>query len=158
MSYWSNELYEAEKGKLSRILKFLLNFPRDDVITTYKWNCVLCQWGSLSNLLTNFRNVVLHEGFVGFMSAKVACQILKKFEGDNILVRFSLSRPELLAIDYSCKSVIVHERKPPQVDISFFLRDTLKGKDVVPVKLVWEKLDKINTIEDYMLNPVWELS
>lgn len=146
--HW-NIAKREEKESLNRVLSFLLNFPQDNLVTTYKWDAFLGQWGSFTNLLDNLRLVALQPGFLGVMNGKQAEMLLSSLpQGQEFaLIRFS-SSSKTLSIAYMSSSGVRHERKPPLVDLQQFLRRSLENRSLVPMTLRWDKISELQTLED----------
>eukprot|EP01127_Copromyxa_protea_P004683 TRINITY_DN14512_c0_g1_i1.p1 TRINITY_DN14512_c0_g1~~TRINITY_DN14512_c0_g1_i1.p1 ORF type:complete len:388 (-),score=38.12 TRINITY_DN14512_c0_g1_i1:156-1319(-) len=153
---WRAKLNDDEEEKLRVVLGFLLNFPNDGIVTTYKWDVLLSQWGSFPNLLDNLRYVALRPGFLGVMNGKQAEELLTSFPGNNILIRFS-SSTKSLSIAYNIRTAIKHERKPPLVNLIQFLQNALLDKAMIPLSLQWDKIRHIKTLEDCVKTPVSSL-
>lgn len=148
--HWRPKIVDKnEKESLKIVLSFLLNFPKDELVTPFKWDVFLGQWGSFSNLLENLRFVALQPGFCGVMNGKQAEQVLTSLPSDSdyALIRFS-SSSQTLSVAYTSSTGVRHERKPPMVDLRHFLRSSVKNKSFVPMSLRWDKINEMRSIED----------
>lgn len=158
LEHWRSRLDNSEKEEMAlrNVLNFLLNFPSDGLVTPYKWDILLGQWGNFNNLLDNLRHVALRPGFLGVMNGRQAEELLTSLSGDFALIRFS-SNSKTLSVAYTSQSLVKHERKPPTLDILQFLKSILKGKTLVPYSLMWDKINQLKTIEDCVKTPVAKL-
>lgn len=152
MSHWRPKIVDKqEEQTLAKVLNFLLNFPQDGLVTTFKWDVFLGQWGAFNNLLDNLRFVALQPGFLGIMNGRQAEQVLTSLPsnpGDAYaLIRFS-SSSKTLSIAYMADSTVRHERKPPLVDLRQFLQSALKNRSLVPMSLNWYKISELQSLED----------
>jgi hypothetical protein len=59
-----------------QFLKLFINFPKDDIITTWKWNLMLVLFGPFDNWEKTFREFALSAGFMGVMNRIRAQEIL----------------------------------------------------------------------------------
>eukprot|EP01127_Copromyxa_protea_P022645 TRINITY_DN8244_c0_g1_i1.p1 TRINITY_DN8244_c0_g1~~TRINITY_DN8244_c0_g1_i1.p1 ORF type:complete len:391 (+),score=23.61 TRINITY_DN8244_c0_g1_i1:154-1173(+) len=153
LRHWEEQIRDRDEERaIIMALNFFLDFPQEGMVTTYKWDVFLVQWGIFSNLLDNLRLVALQPGFLGVMNGKQAEQVLSSLRGDYALIRFS-SSSKTLSVAYTTRSRVVHERKPPGVDLGQWLREVFKRHRLVPMSLLWDKLDELRRLEDYVKIP-----
>jgi len=103
-------------NKMNSFFSYFLNFPRDNIITTFKWHVFISLFGPFDHFMDNFENYVLGKGFCGFINRLYAKQILEKYP-NHILIRFSRTEPTCLAITYWDRrtNTIVHTTNGPHL-------------------------------------------
>ncbi|KAL6056733.1 Villin headpiece domain containing protein [Balamuthia mandrillaris] len=90
----------GDRQQLHHHLTHFLNFPKDDTVTTYKWDLLTRLFGPYDDLLDNFLRFVLGQGFLGLINRIKAEEILKSHR-KKVLIRFSRTAPSSLAFSYS---------------------------------------------------------
>mmetsp|Transcript_10953 Transcript_10953/g.14637 ORF Transcript_10953/g.14637 Transcript_10953/m.14637 type:complete len:562 (+) Transcript_10953:36-1721(+) len=104
--------------------RFFVNFPRDDMLTTYKWAVITDQFGPFEEFVDNFRTFACRNGFLGLINCVEAEEHLT---GPNtFLLRFSRKEPEKLTFSFKVVNssqalVCRHKRKPCGVPIREFI-------------------------------------
>lgn len=98
---------KTETIQLMRFHHLYLNLPRDDYMTTYKFNMFISALGPWDCLLENFRRIVLGPGFAGFINREQARLLISnhfnsnEHHGDMLplyILRFSRTQPDRLVI------------------------------------------------------------
>jgi len=139
-------------GDVCRTIKFFLNFPVDNMVTTYKFHLLMCHWGPLSSLIQNLNKFALRHGFLGLINAIQASEILKTYSSPRILMRFSRLEPEKLTISFSDSyGKVHHSRKPVDIQIDTYLSRNMRinRPHFVPKHLDWLELESKKTALDY---------
>lgn len=86
-----------------KYLEHLFNFPRDDIITVFRFHTMACLYGPYNKIPENFNRFVMKEnsGFVGLMNTvgaeQLLTQLLPSLEHNTVLIRFSRREPEMFA-------------------------------------------------------------
>ncbi len=136
----AGDLDDVVEKELHAFLRVFLNFPEDNVMTTYKFDLLDQTLGPMTHLVQNFRAIVLRAGFVGLVNRETANEMIGRFfnHGNNknlgrpiFVLRFSRTRPHLLVATFGV-------RKPKKIDVTHRLLDrkTLGGKSKRPVEEV----------------------
>lgn len=143
------ECYEKDSElALWACIKFMINFPKDDIITPYKFHLLICHFGPLSELVNNILTYCIKGGgFVGYVNMYGARDILLGKSNDYFLIRFSRKEPTNLTITYNCSS---NTRKPHQISLKKFLEQHNFRKPI-PDKIALKELKKM-TLNDYACN------
>lgn len=126
--------------ELQAFLRVFLNFPEDDVMTTYKFDLLDQTLGPMTHLVQNFRTIVLGAGFVGLVNRETANEMIGRFfnHGNNknlgrpiFLLRFSRTKPHQLV-------ATIGVSKLTTIDVTHRLLDraTLGGKGNPPAEAV----------------------
>jgi hypothetical protein len=89
----------ADSGRVDSFFVYLLNFPQDNVVTTYKWHVFVSLFGPMEKFFDNFEKYIMGRGFCGFINRLYATQLLKDHP-KHLLIRFSRTEPTSLAISY----------------------------------------------------------
>lgn len=91
-------------------LQQVLDFPRDGVITPYKWHVFTSLFGPWKTLKPNFGRFVLGGGFAGCISRQMCESILKKLPPKSVIMRSSRTHASMLVLSYraSKRSSFVH--------------------------------------------------
>lgn len=148
-------------------LRYFLNFPVDDMVTTYKWNALMQLFGPPDAFLNNFSAYGLGQGFLGLTNRINAYEILSvKPESRIVLIRLSRTEPEFLAFSYkNSRGEIGHQvNKGPDgqaIPIKRFLEHKFPGYSLVAERLdiasiLGKSLDSTlcdyaNASQDYIL-------
>jgi len=98
----SEEFHESAEFMF---FEYCINFPRDNVITAYKWHCIVNQFGPLSFMKKNFHKFAVNGGFVGVVNSIQAAEILQLETVGTTLVRFSRLQPELATFSIKLNDV-----------------------------------------------------
>jgi len=131
---------------------FFVNFPRDDLLTVYKWSVIIDQFGPYEHFAKNFSTYACNEGFLGLINSVEAEDHLS---GVNMfLLRFSRKEPEKLTI--SCKlringrTVVRHRRKPLETSISSFIAQHFNASHFRPVqKKLEHTATRLERLDEY---------
>ena len=81
-------------------LRAVLDFPRDGMITPWKWNAFVNILGPWKLIEPNFRRYVLGGGFVGYISRAHCETLLRGLAPKTVILRGSRSHPSMLAMSY----------------------------------------------------------
>jgi len=137
---------------MSSCLKFFLNFPKDDIITPYKWNILNCQWGPFPVLFQQIQEYAIKPGFVGLVTPSTAETLLSAIPGTHYLLRFSKAVPKTLTLSVR-GSNIWHFRKPLNQPISK-LFERFQQNPALPIResLDCVKLQKTDSLSQYVAN------
>ncbi|MDP2437916.1 MAG: hypothetical protein Q8P67_19410 [archaeon] len=113
---------------------FFLNFPRDNFMTTYKWDMITKQFGPYSLFFDNFVQFGCGNGFIGLVNSVKADEVLNKKPGSYVF-RFSRKEPEKLTLSYCTSSSglpqVFHRRKPHEISLQKFLESILQSRSHV---------------------------
>jgi hypothetical protein len=88
---------------MHKYLAHLFNFPRDNLMTVYRFRVLNKLFGPYQQISQNFRTIVMTEGcgFVGLMNKvgaeETLTQLLPKLKNNTVLIRFSRCLPEFFA-------------------------------------------------------------
>lgn len=88
---------------MHKYLAHLFNFPRDNLMTVYRFRVLNKLFGPYQQISQNFRNIVMSDGcgFVGLMNKvgaeETLTQLLPKLKNNTVLIRFSRCLPEFFA-------------------------------------------------------------
>ncbi|MDP2437800.1 MAG: hypothetical protein Q8P67_18825 [archaeon] len=124
-----------------QFLRYFLNFPVDDMVTTYKWNTLTRLFGPYREFATNFSTYALTQGFLGLTNRINAYEILTLKHTRRVLViRLSRTEPEYLAFSYkNSKGEIGHQvnkdKSGQPIPIGVFLKQRFPGYERVDEKL-----------------------
>ena len=93
-----------------RHLRHHVCFPGTSMVTTFRYNVLMCQFGHFASFCENFENYALQKGFVGCVNAIGAQTILSNYLNfrlrkglpliDCVIIRYSRTVPETLT--YTC--------------------------------------------------------
>jgi len=88
-----------EPQRFRDFLAYFVDFPREDLVTTYRFQVLLSLFGPLDLLGQRFAAYVLGRGFVGLVNTVKAEELFCEMRpsADTVLIRFSRQEPELLA-------------------------------------------------------------
>lgn len=91
-------------------LQQVLDFPRDGVITPYKWHVFTSLFGPWKTLKPNFERFVLGGGFAGCISRQSCESLLKQLPPKTVIMRSSRTHASMLVLSYraSRRSSFVH--------------------------------------------------
>jgi len=76
------------------LFEYAINFPRDNLITAYKWHCLNSQFGPFEELKANFIRFSSTGGFIGVVNTIQAAEILAQESVGTTLIRFSRLQPD----------------------------------------------------------------
>jgi len=143
---------QHDSGRFRDIFQFFVNFPRDDMMTTYKWAVIINQFGPFDQFVCNFQEFACGNGFLGLINCVEAEEHL---QGPNtFLLRFSRKEPEKLTFSFkvtNASHVVVchHKRKPCGVPIrQFIVRHFDKAFSPVQ-KHLGKKVTQIDRIDQF---------
>jgi len=141
----------ANQEKFKDVFKFFVNFPRDNQLTTYKWNVVVSQFGPIPSFYQNFLRFACGDGFLGLINSVKAEEELADQVGFYLL-RFSRKEPAKLTLSYcqyssrTRKPTVYHRRKPNTMPLEQFLERALRFR-TTPFKPVPKAFDINATTE-----------
>eukprot|EP00727_Mastigamoeba_balamuthi_P001780 m51a1_g116 hypothetical protein (475) ;mRNA; f:356578-358700 len=131
----------AADDRFARHLSHYVNFPRDNILTTYRFNVLLSLFGPFRLLANNFQRFVLCPGFLGLINMikaeEILVQLLPQLRRNTVLIRFSRRQPEFLAftsIDVRSGRVEHRrnvDREGRSVPIAKYLERAFPGYDLV---------------------------
>jgi len=139
-------------------LHYFVNFPADDMMTTYKWNLLIRLFGPYDDFAKNFRNIVLKQGFLGLINRIKAQELLAmdKHKSCVLVLRFSRTEPEFMAVSYKDeKGQIRHslnrDEKDPKKPIAlpYYLRTKFHGFAFVDQKVNVRRQGEKRNLNDY---------
>jgi hypothetical protein len=89
----------TNSSRFQLYLRHFLNFPRDNLATTYRFHVLVSLFGPLPDLTRNFERYVLGRGFLGLANLVKAEEVLRRVASrrNTIVIRFSRRMPTLLA-------------------------------------------------------------
>ena len=126
-------------------LRYLVNFPMDDVITAFKFNQLICLFGS-NDFMQNFQQITETTGFCGLINRIQACEILNESPHPRpILIRLSRTEPQFLAFSYKnatgkiCHSINRDKNGRP-IKVDEFIRSRFTGCQFVDKQLDIQKI------------------
>jgi len=75
----------CSKYRFKQFLSYFVNFPDDNLMSTYKWNLLMRLFGPYDNFIVNFSKVAFGQGFVGLVNRIQAQEILTlQYEKKNV--------------------------------------------------------------------------
>jgi len=132
---------------------YFLNFPQDNMVTTYKWEVLTRLFGPYDNFMENFKTYVLGKGFLGLINRICAEEILKE-NPKCVLMRLSRTYPTCLAFSFRREDdKFDHYTNNPVWNSYPPFKDTRKSsqmKENIPIK---EFLQKVFFDKGYQLVP-----
>mmetsp|Transcript_32600 Transcript_32600/g.81714 ORF Transcript_32600/g.81714 Transcript_32600/m.81714 type:complete len:348 (-) Transcript_32600:3268-4311(-) len=91
-------------GKLSaafvQYLEYFLNFPKDGLVTTYKWSRIVSLFGPFPRFVRNFLRFAMGWGFIGLISRLRATWLLQHSPRCSVVIRLSRTHPGYVAFTY----------------------------------------------------------
>jgi hypothetical protein len=132
---------------------FFVNFPRDNMMTTYKWTVIIDQFGPFDEFPSNFKKYGCGFGFLGLMNCVEAEEHLTA--PNMFLLRFSRKEPEKLTFSFKIMNgahgvVCRHKRKPCGVPISLFINQHFNPRRFFPVeKRLEDHATQLDNLEQY---------
>lgn len=116
-------------------LHHFLNFPKDDLMTTYRFHVLVSLFGPLQDVTRNFEHYVLGEGFLGLVNMIKAEEVFRELmpSVNTVLIRFSRQRPTYLAFtSFNARErTIEHRRNADRagnpIPIATFLKEQYPG-------------------------------
>jgi len=149
---------EALTDRMVKCLRYLVNFPEDDMITTYKFNQLVCLFG-LHDFRKNFQNLTEVKGFCGLINRIEAYEILSK-SADPLpfLFRISRTEPRFFAFSYrNPKGQICHrvnkDREGHPIQVETFIRKYFPNYKIVDKHLdldrIFNETSSINPLSKY---------
>ncbi|KAL6069798.1 Villin headpiece domain containing protein [Balamuthia mandrillaris] len=92
----------GENPEFIKYIKYFVNFPDDNMVTTYKWNLLIRLFGPYEQFAQNFKGIVMEKGFLGLINRIKANEILQLSPHLScvLMVRFSRTEPEFLAFSF----------------------------------------------------------
>eukprot|EP01103_Thecamoeba_quadrilineata_P005374 TRINITY_DN15189_c0_g1_i1.p1 TRINITY_DN15189_c0_g1~~TRINITY_DN15189_c0_g1_i1.p1 ORF type:complete len:386 (-),score=65.31 TRINITY_DN15189_c0_g1_i1:116-1273(-) len=124
-------------SQLQSQLFFLLNFPEDNMVTVYKWNLLVEQFGPYDQLQEHLESFCITGGFLGMINRVRAEEILQEhppFE-KLVLIRFSRTQPSHLAFSWKEGEKLYHSLNTKRYPLRSFLEKSFKGFSLVPVRI-----------------------
>jgi hypothetical protein len=98
---WRDWPEERHNSRLRKHLAMHVNFPRDNMMSVYRFHCLTAVFGPWENLLGNFRDIAMQPGFVGIVNMIKAEEMLEKnvafMRRRTVVMRFSRRQPDFLA-------------------------------------------------------------
>jgi hypothetical protein len=142
------------KPRTWKALKFLVNFPRDDLMTPYKWNVLIRLFGPIDSFFENFNDIVLGPGFLGLLNQARADNTITRFGDYSYLIRFSRGAPGNFTVTYKTPDMIYHKRSINEngdpIPLKTFLATdkNLKAYYLTPVPMLLdiENVDRNSTL------------
>jgi len=149
---------EVERTEFTEHLSYFVNYPNDDLICPFKWNCLMRKFGPFDEFETNFQAIVMGKGFLGLINRVTAEEILAKqpIEKKLLLMRFSRTEPNFMAFSYKDEEgAIQHslnkkDSDPSQpMNVQKYLEEKFDGFERVPQKVKIQKLRKMPSLVDF---------
>jgi len=98
------KIYNKNDKRFLLFLRYFVNFPNDDNVTTYKWDLLIRLFGPFDSFLATFSLVVARRGFLGLINRIKAYEILTlEHQPRSVLIRLSRTEPQFLAFSYRNK-------------------------------------------------------
>ena len=144
----------SEENRTGMFLRYFANFPVDDVVTTYKWNQLVCLFGPLDRFANNFQSLVMGKGFLGLINRIQAFEILTlTHRPRTLLIRTSRTEPQFLAFSYKdAEGKIAHrlnkDRYGQLVPVEEFMRTRFSGYELVDQGLDVQKIFGVEKFAD----------
>jgi hypothetical protein len=85
-------------GEYQNAFELFYNFPRDGVMTPYRFHLLLTHFGPWDQLFDNFSQIACKAPFVGLVNAHSAKKLIEGF--GYYVVRFSRKNPSALTLSY----------------------------------------------------------
>ena len=136
---------EKLTDRMKECLRYLINFPEDDVITTYKFNQLICLFG-LEDFEKNFQQLTERKGFCGLINRIQAYEILTTSPKPHpFLIRMSRTEPRFFAFSYKGKNGLVSHRvnkdnKGQPIQVEKFIRDNFFNYNLVDKQLYLDEI------------------
>lgn len=163
------EMFESEKiitqgthyyHIVTSFLRYFVNFPTNDVVTTVKFNFITSLIGPFDeNFAEKFRQNVSGKGFLGFINRIQAYEILTVNPKSRVLlIRFSRTDPQFLAFSYKNKNGVIRHRLNKDengqiISVDKFINQFFPGHSFVEQKLDVDKIflgkNSYNQLSDY---------
>lgn len=132
---------ESSDPRFVACLKAQVNFPRDNLMTAYRFHCFVCVFGPFDELVPNFVRIAMGTGFLGLINLIEAEDILSTniefMPRKTVLIRYSRRRPDMLAfssIDPHTRRV-EHRRNVDRdgnpVPVARYLDMAFRGYDII---------------------------
>jgi len=123
--------------QLQNQLSLLLNFPHDDLMTVYKWNLLVEQFGPYDQLQEHLESFCVSGGFLGMINRVRAEEILMEHSPAEklVLIRFSRTQPSHLAFSWKDGNRLFHSLNTKRYPLRSFLEKSFKGFTFVPVRI-----------------------
>jgi hypothetical protein len=141
-----SESYET----IVKYLRYFLNFPSDDVITTFKFNHFSRLFGP-DNFSDNFQRIVSTRGFLGLINRIQAYEILKERYPYSLLIRVSRTEPLFFAFSYKNKDGKLYHRinkssNGNMIPVDEFINSKFAGYLLVNEQM---DLDRVLAVEEH---------
>jgi hypothetical protein len=144
--------------RMVKCLRYLVNFPADDMITTYKFNQLICLFG-LHDFRKNFQNLTEKTGFCGLINRIQAYEILTKSpDVFPFLFRMSRTEPRFFAFSYrNDKGQISHrvnkDKDGNPIQVEAFIQKYFPHHKIVDKRLdldrIFDETSSTNPLSDY---------
>jgi len=128
----------SDKQRFKKFYSYFVNFPADNLMSTYKWNLLMKLFGPYDSFILNFSKVAFGKGFVGLVNRIQAQEILTlQYEKKCVLIRLSRTEPEFLAFSFKDaeKGIIGHQLNRNSnnqlIPVEEFLQLNFKGFTLV---------------------------
>jgi len=137
----AKEFGDNHDEKFHQYLRFFLNFPADDIVTTYKWNLLIRLFGPYDKFVDTFTRIALGRGFLGLINRIKANEILTMYGSneDTFLIRFSRTEPEFLAFSFRHINTIQHhincDKNKNIIPIDVFIKEVFPNYKTVQHRL-----------------------
>jgi len=137
----AKEFGDNHDEKFHQYLKFFINFPADDIVTTYKWNLLIRLFGPYDKFVDTFSRIALGRGFLGLINRIKANEILTMYGSneDTFLIRFSRTEPEFLAFSFRHVNTIQHhincDKNKNIIPVDVFIKEVFPNYKTVQHRL-----------------------
>jgi hypothetical protein len=100
-----SSLSDHDRERFILFLRYFVNFPSDDAVTTFKWAQLIRLFGPYDSFAKTFGEVVARRGFLGLINRIKAYEILTMIhQPRSLLIRMSRTEPQFLAFSYKNSS------------------------------------------------------
>jgi len=129
------DISEIRVTKEFLFFEYCLNFPRDNIITAYKWHCLCSQFGPFDKLMSNLVKLSNIAGFVGVVNSIQAAEMLSNEPTGTTMIRFSRLQPDFVTF-----TIKLNENENEIASFRFQYVDTVTKEQLGVSK--WRFLDK----------------
>lgn len=143
--------------RMVKCLRYLVNFPADDMITTYKFDQLVCLFG-FHDFRKNFQNLTEKTGFCGLINRIQAFEILTVTFEPYLLFRMSRTEPRFFAFSYrTSNGQIAHrlnkDKRGNPIQVDAFIRDKFPRHKIVNKRLdldrIFDETSSATPLSDY---------
>jgi len=98
------DIVKSNPQEVDLFFKYFIDFPHDNMVTTYKWDLLTHLFGPFDMFSASFQRIALGRGFLGLVNRIQAEEILSPSPNNTLLIRFSRTEPDFLAFSAKDKT------------------------------------------------------